>query len=79
MLKRIADKYPLAYEQEEISFVLPEVFNSLQEMVAPSTPGATARSDVQAATQAAVLPTAQPVAPLAAGKDLQTLLGGEDI
>lgn len=79
MLKRIAEKYPSAYEQDEISFVLPEVFNSLQEMVAPSTPGATARSDVQAATQAAALPKAQPSPKPASGIDLNAMLGGEDI
>lgn len=79
ILKRIASQYPSAYEQDEISFVLPEVFNSLQEMVAPSTPGATARSDIQAATQAAALPKAQPLPKPVVGIDLNSMLGGEEI
>lgn len=80
LLKRIASKYPNAVAQEELSFVLPEVFNDLQAMVAPSTPGATARSDVQASMQAAAIPKANKPAVISpAGSDLKSLLGGEDI
>lgn len=79
ILKRIADQYPSAYEQGEISYVMPEVFNSLQEMIGPSTPGATARSDVQAVTQAAALPKARPSPKPALGIDLDAMLGGEEI
>lgn len=79
LLKRIASKFPSAFEKDELAYVLPEVFNDLQSIVAPSTPGATARSDVQAATQAATLPKAREIDTSRASTDLKSILGGADI
>lgn len=79
LMKRICMQYPSAPERDEISYVLPDVFNDLQAMVAPSTLGTTARKDVQAATQAAALPRAEQLPATPSDIDLNNILGGTEI
>ena len=79
LLKRIESKYPGAIEREEISYVLPDVYGDLQNMVAPSTPGTTPKRDAQAATQASMQPPVQASRSSNTNEDLDSLLGNRGL